>query len=88
MLHKDLLWKGMGCFSIGFYRSNTLEKTGFRQNGILEKYNHFLAKKNIFLSFGYIFTFPNACAIQTNLGANENSKKTVLENMIYLGATD
>ena len=42
-----------------------------------------MQKKLIFLSFGDIFTFPNPCAIQTNLGTKELLKKTVLENMDY-----
>ena len=45
--------------------------------------NFFCAKKLIFLSFGDIFTFPNSCAIQTNLCTKELLKKTVLENMGY-----
>ena len=40
-------------------------------------------QKLIFLGFGDIFTFPNACAIQTNLGTKELLEKTVLENMGY-----
>ena len=43
----------------------------------------FRAKKLIFLSFGDLFTFHNACAIQTNLGSKELLEKTVLENMGY-----
>ena len=42
-----------------------------------------MQKKLIFLSFGDIFTFPDSCAIQTNLGTKELLKKTVLENMGY-----
>ena len=37
----------------------------------------------MFLSFGDIFTFPNSCAIQTNLGTKKLLEKTVLENMGY-----
>ena len=40
-------------------------------------------KNPIFLNFGDIFTFPNACAIQTNLVTKELLEKTVLENMGY-----
>ena len=49
------------------------------------KNNNFSCKKLIFifLSFGDIFTFPNACAIQTNLGTKELLEKTVLEIMGY-----
>ena len=36
-----------------------------------------------FLSFGDIFLFSNACAIQINLGTNYLLKKTVLEKMGY-----
>ena len=42
----------------------------------------FCAKKN-FLSFGDIFPFSNAFAIQINLGTNYLLKKTVLEKMGY-----
>ena len=42
-----------------------------------------MQKKLIFLSFGDIFTFPNACAIQTNLGIKELLEKTLLEIMGY-----
>ena len=48
-----------------------------------ESITMFCAKKNIFLSFGDIFTFSDACAIQINLGTNELLKKTVLEKMGY-----
>ena len=47
-----------------------LRKLDFAINGILEKYNHFSLKKNIFLSFGDMVTFSNARAIQINLGTN------------------
>ena len=66
-------------FAIG---QDFFEKTGFRQKLKFRK-NFFCAKKLIFLSFGDIFTFPNSCAIQTNLGTKELLKKTVLENMGY-----
>ena len=42
-----------------------------------------MCKKLISLSFGDIFTFPNSCAIQTNLGTKELLKKAVLENTGY-----
>ena len=42
-----------------------------------------MQKKNIFLSFGDMFPFSNACAIQINLGTNYLLKKTVLEKMGY-----
>ena len=51
LLHKDL-WKGMGCFLYGL---RTFEKTGFCQKRILEKYNHFLQEKLIFLSTNELF---------------------------------
>ena len=47
---------------------NFLRVLEFAKNGNLEKITIFCAKNLIFLSFGDIFTFPNACAIQTNLG--------------------
>ena len=60
------------------------EKTGFRQKlKFRKKITIFCAKKLIFLSFGDIFTFPNACAIQTNLGTKGLLVKTVLEIMGY-----
>ena len=40
-------------------------------------------QKNIFLNFGDIFPFSNACAIQINLGTNYLLKKIVLEKMGY-----
>ena len=40
-------------------------------------------QKNIFLIFGDIFPFSNACAIQINLGTNYLLKTTVLEKMGY-----
>ena len=43
----------------------------------------FCAKKNIFLSFGDLFIFSNACANQINLGTNYLLKKFVLEKMGY-----
>ena len=52
-----------------------LRKLDFAKNGNLEKNSHFSCKKTFFLSFGDIFTFPNACAIQTNLGTNELLRK-------------
>ena len=52
-----------------------LRKLDFAKNGNLEKNNHILCKKLIFLSFGDIFTFPNACAIQTNLGTKALLRK-------------
>ena len=42
-----------------------------------------MQKKNIFLSFGDIFPFSNACAIQINLGSTYLLKTTVLEQMGY-----
>ena len=42
-----------------------------------------MQKKPIFLSFGDIFSFSNACAIQINLGTHYLLKKTVLETMGY-----
>ena len=65
------------------YGTRVFEKTGFRQKLKFRKKNNFLCKKLIFLSFGDTFTFPNSCAIQTNLGANELLKKTMLKNMGY-----
>ena len=49
--------------------SRLFEKTEFRQKRkFRKKLLFFVQKKLIFLSFGDIFIFPNACAIQTNLG--------------------
>ena len=62
--------------------SRPFEKTGFRENGILEKYNHFLQETPLF-SVLKTFTFSNACAIQIKLGTNEFLKKTVLNIMGY-----
>ena len=42
-----------------------------------------MQKKNIFLSFGDIFPFSNACVIQINLGTNYLLRKTVVEKMGY-----
>ena len=41
----------------------------------------FCAKNPNFLSFGDIFPFSNACAIQIILGTNYLLKKTVLEKI-------
>ena len=49
------------------------EKTEFRQKRKFRK--KILSKNLIFLSFGDIFIFPNACAIQTNLGTKELLRK-------------
>ena len=46
------------------------EKSGFRQKRKF-KLNLNCAKKLIFLSFGDIYIFSNACAVQTNLGTKE-----------------
>ena len=74
----------MQVYRVGFcYGTRFFEKTGFRQKLKFKKNNKFLCKKLIFLSFGDIFTFPNSCAIQTNLGTEELLKKIVLENMGY-----
>ena len=51
------------------------EKSGFRRKRKFRKKGPFLGKKVIFLSFGDIFIFPNACAIQTNLGTKELLRK-------------
>ena len=59
-------------FSMG---QGLLTKLDFAKNEILEKYSHFWAKKSL-LNFADRFTFSNACAIQTNLGANELLKKS------------
>ena len=72
----------MQVYGVGFcYGSRFFRKVDFAKNGNLEKI--FFCANNFFLSFGHIFTFPNACAIQTNLGTKELLRKTVLENMGY-----
>ena len=75
----------MQVYGVGFcYGTRYFEKTGFRQKMKFRKKKFFLCKKkHIFLSFGDIFTFPNACAIQTNLGTKELLEKTVLAIMGY-----
>ena len=59
-------------FAIG---QDFLRKLDFIKKGNLEKNNHNLCKKLIVLSFGDIFTFPNACDIQTNLSTKELLRK-------------
>ena len=74
----------MQVYGVGFcYGTRFFEKNGFRQKRKFRKKISFSAKKIIYLSFGDIFTFPNSCAIQTNLGTEELLKKIVLENMGY-----
>ena len=64
----------MQVYGVGFcYGTRFFEKTGFRQKVKFGK------KIIIFLNFGDIFTFPNACAIQTNLGTKELLEKTARE---------
>ena len=73
----------MQVYGFGFcYGSRFFEKTGFRQKLKFRKI--FFAKKLIFLSFGDIFTLPNACAVQLTLLNQVPMKcciQTVLENM-------
>ena len=45
-----------------------LTKLDFAKN-VLESITIFV-QKTVFLSFGDVFTFSNACAIQINLGTN------------------
>ena len=52
-----------------------LRKLDFVENGNLGEKGPFLCKKVIFLSFGDIFIFLKACAIQTNLGTKEFLRK-------------
>ena len=69
----------MQVYGVGFwYGTRFFEKTGFRQK---VKFRNiiFRAKQLIFLSFGDFFTFPTACAIQTNLGTKELLEKTARE---------
>ena len=67
----------MQVYGVGFcYGSNIFEETRFRQKRKLrKKITIFAQKKIIFLSFGDIFNFPNACAIQANLGTKEFLRK-------------
>ena len=66
----------MQVYGVGFcYGRRFFEKAGFRQK---VKF-----RKKIIFSILEIFTFPNACAIQTNLGIKKLLEKTVLENMGY-----
>ena len=74
----------MQVHGVGFcYGTRFFEKTEFRQKVKFRKKIIFRAEKLVFLSFGDIFTFPNDCAIQTNLGTKELLEKTVLEIMGY-----
>ena len=65
----DLLRKNLLCKCMGLIFA--MGQNFFEKTGFL------------FLSFGDIFTFPNGCAIQNNLGTKELLKKTVLENIGY-----
>ena len=60
-----------------------LRKLDFAKNSALNEINNFLCKKDHFSQFGDIFTFPNSCAIQTNLRTKELLQKTLLDNMFY-----
>ena len=61
-----------------------LRKLDFAKNSALNENNNFLCKKAHFYQFGDIFTFPNSCAIQTNLRTKELLQKTLLDNLGYL----
>ena len=75
----------MQVYGVGFcYGTRFFEKTGFRQKvKFRKKITIFRAKKRIFLNFEDMFTFPNACGIQINLGTKELLEKNLLENMGY-----
>ena len=73
LLRKNLLYKCMGLvFAMG---QELMRKLDFAKNENLEKITIFCVKKLNFLSFGDIFTFPNDCAIQTNLSTKDLLRK-------------
>ena len=73
LLRNNLLCKCMGLvFAMG---QDFLRKLDFIKKINLEKKTFFCAKKLIVLSFGDIFTFPNAYDIRPNLGTKELLRK-------------
>ena len=80
LLHKDLLWKGIGLlFSMGVGLSKNLD---FVKNGIWKSITIYLQEEPVFLNFGGIVTFLMLVPFKS-IDTNELLKKTVPQNMGY-----